>query len=283
MNNNNHRNRKSVNESNESRAHSGIPEIGQMVVTRPMFGRLDVYLKKDGKPGAKMLCEEDGGRYGVAVGVRRLFSEIGTYAGWGYVNTKRQLVFRFVIGEVMAKPGNLLAIDLYGECIGIHRSNVVGSVIRHGAWVAFYAHHEGKGKHARLRRKDDMIIPLDGEHLLVTARLITGGRLRFPEHGDILNTFFDAISNQTFDPSEIEPLVLALTHLANNSSMPAQVQALARVEKLRLNSSGIEKVTMRGINNRSTTTHSEEEIRKSEPQRPHGIFDDVVRVELQLD
>ena len=212
-------------------------EVGRIAVSWPRFGRLDVYLKGDEKKGAVFVCVEDGGRHGVTLGVRKRFSDVGSCNGWAYVNPGQTVVFRFVPGDGSNVPESIIAIETSEGLVDFPASARREASYSDGALVAFYARPVRWSPSSQPRREATDVFPVDAEHLPVVARLISVGRLCFPEHNDVLELFFDAIPGlQETDRRNRSLYESALAFLAADRSIPAQFQTLARVERSKLSS-----------------------------------------------
>jgi len=215
-------------------------EVGRIAVNRPKRGELHVYRKRDGAMGSTVLCEEDGGKYGVALGVLKRFAEVGTYAGWAYVDEGRGLAFKFVVGEATAEPNSLLAIDTSDGRVDVPPSSTAGVQFEHGAWVAFYWRLASRNGDGKPRRQATRVYGLDSAHLPLIARLIADGKIVFPEHAEVLDTFFAGLSDADVAPQDTGRFKTALDRLVADSSVPSGFQVIARVERSRLTSGGVE-------------------------------------------
>jgi hypothetical protein len=215
-------------------------EVGRLAVNRPKRGELHVYRKRDGAMGSTVLCEEDGGKYGVALGVLKRFAEVGTYAGWAYVDEGRGLAFKFVVGEAAAEPDSLLAIDASDGRVEVPPSSTAGVRFEHGALVAFYWRFASRNGDGKPRRQATRVYGLDSAHLPLIARLITDGKIVFPGHAEVLDTFFGGLSDADVAPQDADRFKTALDRLVADSSVPSGFQVMARVERSRLTSGGVE-------------------------------------------
>lgn len=144
-------------------------EVGRIAVTWPRFGRLDVYLKGDEKKGAVFVCVEDGGRHGVTLGVRKRFSDVGSYNGWAYVNPGQTVVFRFVPGDGSNVPESIIAIETSEGLVDFPASARREASYSDGALVAFYARPVRWSPSSQPRREATDVFPVDAEHLPVVA------------------------------------------------------------------------------------------------------------------
>jgi hypothetical protein len=213
-------------------------EVGRIAVNRPRRGELHVYCKRDGATGSTVLCEEDGGKYGVALGVLKRFPEVGTYVGWAYVDVQRGLAFRFVLGEAAAEPDSLLAIDTSDGRVEAPPSSTAGVRFEHGALVAFYWRFASRNGDGRPRRQATRVYGLDRAHLPLIARLIANGWPVFPEHAEVLDTFFGGVTDADVPPQDAARFREALDRLAADPGVPSGFQVMARVERARLVSGG---------------------------------------------
>ncbi len=214
--------------------------VGRMMVNWPMFARLDVYTKKgNGQLGATVNCDEDGGRYGVTPGVLGRYPEPGTYIGWVWVDRPKLLAFRFDAGDATRQPAPLLSIESSCGRVEVEPKSWAGPAPEHGAPVAFRARVIGRTPLGRQRLRTTQILPLDQQHVLVIANLISGGELSFPDHSDVLQVFFDTIGKEPHCFSRNPDLLdSALGRLAARPDVPAEFQMLARVERTRRSAPG---------------------------------------------
>ena len=215
-------------------------EVGRIAVNRPRRGELQIYRKRDGRMGGTALCEEDGGKYGVALGVLKRFPEVGTYMGWVYAEVQRGLVFRFVAGDVAAEPDSLIAIETADGRVEVPPSSTAGVRFEHGALVAFYWRFASRNGDGKPRRQATRVYGLDRAHLPLIARLITDGKIVFPGHAEVLDTFFGGLSDADVAPQDADRFKTALDRLVADSSVPSGFQVMARVERSRLTSGGVE-------------------------------------------
>ena len=214
--------------------------VGRIAVTRPMFGHLDVYCKRDGSRGATVVCESDGLKYGVTAGVLKHYSQAGTYAGWAYVVPNRDVVFRFDVGDAGAEPRCLLAIEAQDGRINVPPAVGDGLVLQHGQAVAFYARSVRDRSKDAVRRQATKLFALDDEHVPLICRLVVEEKLSFPEHCDVLTVMFDCLTDAHGNGSQGQPGRLdgALAVIAEKTGVPEELQRLARVERTRLAAAG---------------------------------------------
>lgn len=277
-----------LDDSKKRSGSSADLEVGRIAVTWPRYGRLDLYVKRDEKRGAVFVCMEDGGRFGTTAGVRKRFSDVGSYNGWGYVNPGQTVVFRFVPGDGSDAPESIIAIETSEGLVDFPASARREASYSDGALVAFYARPVRWSPSSQPRREATDVFPVDAEHLPVVARLISVGRLSFPEHNDVLELFFDAIPGlQETDRRNRSLYESALAFLAADSSIPAQFQTLARVERSKL-SSVESSATAAAQTQRQTSRHIEvqgakKEKRKAARSNKGRILADVMHVDLRID
>ena len=267
-------------------APSSDLRVGQIAVTGPRFGQLDVYTKADGKRGAKVVCDQDGGRYGVTAGVLHRFPMEGTYAGWAYADLRRAVVFRFLAGNSTSEPPSLLAIAADNELVDVPPSSLRGAAPQHGAFVGFYARRVGAREHPG-RLEATRVFPLDSEHVLVIARLIAGGQVRFPDHAAVVDTFFASLGSSAPAASQDADLVAAaLVWLAADRSVPGHLQMLARVEQGRV-VGGVPETSHRTQSDipvqPGTTQDAVKPVRAGGSRRRDGVVGDVSAVKFRLE
>ncbi len=154
------------------RDHTGDLEVGRVVVARPKFGQLELYVKRDGAQGATFYAEEDGSKYGAAPGVKKLF-EIGRYEGWAYVDTARHLAFRFVEGVRESPPHPLFSLRAPDGWVNVPHHLAAEAKIEEGMWVAFYSRDFSHGENgiARIAAK---LFPVGPEKPRLVAWLLAG-------------------------------------------------------------------------------------------------------------
>jgi hypothetical protein len=210
-------------------------ELGRLIVTRPLFGQLEVYKKKDSTIGASFDVANSIDRYGVAWGVRKRFLEPGTYDGWAYVDSQGTIVFRFLGGQAKMEPACHFAIEASDGRVGVPPWVSRGVSLTSGAWVGFhwrFGKDRGEGK---TRREATRVFPLDGAHVSVIGRLIAEGRLIFPCHADVLQMFFKSLpALDGASRQDLGILDAALIKMGTDSSVPTEFQMLARVERTKL-------------------------------------------------
>ena len=210
-------------------------EIGRISVTRPRFGRIDIYIKADNNRGAAVVCEKDGLRCGVTAGVLKRFPEPGSHKGWAYVNRGASRVFKFVAGDASKVPPGLFSIETIDGPVdfpGIHHGF---ASYPDGALVAFYARLVRPTGNQQFRRRATDVFLLDSGHLPLVVRLISAGRLDFPEHNELCELFLDALPDQQGQDMQCKHLYAsALSHLASSSDVPSRFQSFARVEQTKL-------------------------------------------------
>jgi len=265
-------------------------ELGRMAVTLPHPGRLDVYDKHDGSRGAAFISYRDGGRYGVTRGVMGRFADRGSNEGWGYPNHSRTVIFRFATGDLARTPESLVVIVTAEGDVGLPPSLTSQREYADGAFVAFYARPVKNGNAGQTRRVATDVFPIDGDHLLMVARLVGSGRLTFPDHNQVVRLFLDGLSGSPdFDRSSQNLLESALAFLATNSSVPGEFQTLARVERTRLSwaaADPIPSVTApHPPTNISRGRNTRDGERKTTGSGCHkaGVVVDLVHVDLRID
>jgi len=262
-------------------------EVGRVLVNCPSYGRLDVYLKADKKRGATVICEEDGGRYGVTSGILNYYSKPGTYRGWAYVNPEQAMVFKFVVGELSDRPEGIVTIEADSGRVACPASNANVCKYVDGTMVAFYGRFvRRKGSDRSLREATD-IFTIDANHLPLVARLISGGKLAFPDHNEVLEIFFEALSStQQQTQQNISLFDSALAFLAGNAGAPSQFQTLARVERSKLSAVDVTRRTVPHNVQRPLQDKRLEKAAKPKPkirQSHKGSFvDDIMRVNLHI-
>jgi hypothetical protein len=210
------------------------PEIGRIRVTSPRRGRLDAYCKGNGSRGTSVLCFDDGGRYGVTLGVQRGF-DLGRHEGWAFVDPQQAVVFQFVVTAFSAPPPALAAIDTAHEHVAVPPSAIKEHSLVHGQWVAFYSRVVGVNQRGQVKREAADVLPLDRKHPLRLARLITGGRLVLPDHQEIVDQFLEAVAAMGGGAAtDYDPIDAALSRLGSDPTVPPTLQLGARVERSRL-------------------------------------------------
>lgn len=281
--------RNEANTGRTSGAHDDL-ELGRMAVTLPHPGRLDVYDKYNGSRGTAFISYRDGGRYGVTRGVMESFAGLGSYEGWGYPNHSRTAIFRFVAGDLARMPESLVVILTAEGDVGLPPSLRVQGEHPDGTFVAFYARPVKNGKAGQTRWVATDIFPIDGDHLLLVARLIGSGRLTFPDHNQVVRLFLDGLSgSREFDRSDQNLLESALAYLATNSNVPAEFQTLARVERTRLSWAAADPIPSVITPHPPTSASRGHNARNGERKttgsgcRKAGVVVDVTRLALRLD
>lgn len=263
-------------------------EVGRILITYPRYGRLDVYMKRGRNLGLAFVCEEDGGRYGVTIGVKKRFPNIGSYNGWGYIGANQTVVFKFLLKDQLNTPQSLIVIKTSDGNVDLSASIKNRGEYADGAIVAFYSRFVGRNPASLPRREATDVFPVDVNHLPLVARLISGGsRLTFPDHNEVVEIFLDSLpSLENLDRQNFLLFDSALTWLATNSGVPAQFQQLARVEQTKIASARIEQVNAPLLQHRGTITEERKDTRiKPTSQIPAKgtVVGDVVQVKLQLD
>lgn len=260
-------------------------EVGRIVVMQPLFARINIYMKTDKNRGAIVICERDGGRYGVTKGVLKRFSEPGSHSGWAYVNPKRTIVFKFVIGDASKTPCGLVSIETSNGMVDFPRAANLMKSYSEGALVAFYARLVRTNKRQKQRRQATDVFLLDGEHLPLIARLISNGSFNFPEHNEVCDFFLDTISGSIDIDRQCRCLFeSALSYLATSSSVPSQYQTLARVEQSRLVTSGNTLITSRRVESKPSKPKKFTKRKLMVTQQKSSIVtDDVMQVGLRIE
>jgi len=220
--------------------HSADPDVGRIVAACPKRGELQVYRKVDGLMGARVFCEDDGGKYGVSPGVRKQFPNVGTYRGLAYVDEGRGLVFKFVAGDTSAAREAILTISAAFGRVYVPGSLVRGKSLEHGTLVAFHWRLENGNGDGKARRRAESLYPLDGDHLPLIARLIANGKLVFPAHAGALDAFLGGLASGDVPPQDAGRFKTALDRLADDPGVPSNLQMMARAERARLVSGGPE-------------------------------------------
>jgi hypothetical protein len=209
------------------------PDVGRIAVTCPKRGELNIYCKRDGFMGAKVVCA-DGTAYGVSPKVRERFPKIGVYAGWAFADERRSLVFRFVVGDVSVEPERLHVIDTATGCVFIPARRLGGRSFENGSLVAFtwqYARRNGKEK---AKCEATSVHPLDAKHLSLISQLIANNKLLFPSHAEVLGVFLEGLAACGVSAQDTSQVSAALGKLAADPGVPAHLQKLARVERTQL-------------------------------------------------
>ena len=287
--NTNPRIRENRNISGKNRSQCGTElEIGRISVCRPRFGRIDIYMKADNNRGAIVICERDGIRCGVTPGVLNRFSEPGRHRGWAYLNRSATIVFKFALGEASKAPRGLFSIETSDGPVDFPAANRNSAPYTDGALVAFDSRLIRRAKMPQLKRQATDVFLLDSEHLPLIARLISDGRLRFPEHDELCELFLDSItSREELDRQCRQLFASALWYLASSSCVPTQFQSLARVERTKLSlKEDLTATAVRPQPNSPKRAKSQGTVNKGTTQRhsPKGaVVADVVRVNLQIE
>ena len=210
-------------------------EIGRIELNYPKPGHLDVYEKSDGSIGATFSSEADAGRYGVTAGVLDMFENLGTYAGWGYADEARTLVFRFVLGADASAPEHLIAIRTPDGRVDLPpNARERGVEYADGALVAFYLRLVRSEVSGRLKRVATSAFAVRPDRFGVIARVVACGRLRFPECEEVLTMFLDGLSEPSNrDPKNSSLITMALDRAAADPKIPGRYRTSARVERSR--------------------------------------------------
>lgn len=289
-NSNNHNFKKKTNEQIHGNKNPGrILEVGRLTINHPRYSHIDVYLKSNQSRGATVICEKDGGRYGVTHGVLKCFTEIGSYHGWAYLNAVQASVFKFIIGDASNATKPILSIETPKDYVDIPPSKAGTENYADGAFVAFYSRFARWNGKERSRREATDIFSIDGEHLPLIAKLISDGQLIFPDHNEVLQLFFDSLPNiKIHEQQDLRLFNTALTWLATNSEAPVQFQQLARVEQTKIASARMEQVNTSPFQHRNIGTDERKDAKirsTSATQVPAKtiVIGDVVQVKLQLD
>jgi hypothetical protein len=220
--------------------YNADPDVGRIVAACPKRGELQVYRKIDGLMGARVFCEDDGGKYGVSPGVRKQFPNMGTYPGLAYVDEGRGLVFKFVAGNDTAAREAILTISAAFGRVYVPESLVRGKSLDHGTLVAFHWRLQNGNGDGKTRRRAESLYPLDGDHLTLIARLIANGKMVFPIHAGVLDVFLGGLASADVPPQDTARFRTALDRLADDPGVPGNIQMLARAERARLGSGGPE-------------------------------------------
>jgi len=264
-------------------------EVGRIIVTSPKFGRLNTYLKSDKNQGATFICEQDGGRYGVTHCVWKRFPETGCYDGWAYINTDKTLVFKFINADTEFTLDVLVTIETPDGPVAIPESKKNTMKRANGAIVAFYARLIRYKGASRPRREATDVFLLDDKHLPLIARLISEGRLAFPEHNEVLEFFFDSLPDQQgLERWNMHLFDSALAHLASDTGIPAQFQMLARVERTKLSSAENTGLLAIQLPHQEPKYQKLQEAKSTKPKvkrhcRKDNIVADVMHINLQIE
>ena len=216
------------------KSYNADPDVGRIEAACPKRGELQVYRKADGLMGARVFCEDDGGKYGVSSGVRKQFPNVGTCRGMAYVDEGRGLVFKFVADGASGARDSILTISAQFGRVYVPPSLARGKSLEHGALVAFHWRLENGNGDGKTRRRAESLHPLDGDHLPLVARLIASGKLVFPAHAGVLDVFLDGLASGDVPPQEAGRFRAALDRLAEDPGVPANLQMTVRVERTRL-------------------------------------------------
>jgi len=210
-------------------------QLGRLSVTRPQFGELSVYRKKDNRIGASFDVADSIIRYGVTQNVRQRFPELGTYNGWGFADSGRMLVFRFVLESTASQPGPLASIEVADGRVDVPEWLVSKGLPGDGTLVAFEAQPRRTAGHVRPRRLATSVCPLDEKHLLEVARLVAEGKLPFSRSPNTVLLLLNALPTLSLVSAEDRSVLdVALAKVGADSLVPADSQKLARVERTRL-------------------------------------------------
>jgi hypothetical protein len=263
-------------------------EAGRVEVVAPAYGCLEVYVKRDGvSRGASFLSEEDGGKFGVIFQILERFGGPGRFYGWGYVDEERTRVFHFVLQGEDQRPADFISISNRNGRVHVSGpARGSNAELKHGKLVAFYPE---PASHGRERQKwtAKRVLPVDIDHFPVVVRLLASeGLLFFPEHNEVLDIFFEGLSNslhQTLTNRAV--LTSALNRVASDANIPAQYQMLARVERSKDLGSGTGPYPTTQVKPKSAPPLGRGAEAKgpgtSMPARDH-IVTDVVRLDLHL-
>jgi len=209
-------------------------ETGRLVVNPPRRARLEVYIKRDERPGATLSCHHDGGRYGVTASVLARYPSPGTYAGWCFVDRRRAVAFFFKEGDRSTPPPPKVSIDTRGDFVNVRGSAEELAAFRDGTLVAFKAHMPSRNGGHRPRRVTRAIdvLSLDGQRPLLLAGLITAGRLAFPDASGIAAALLDTLARngRSFTGQDARLVVSALKWLAESPDAPSHLRTLAKLE-----------------------------------------------------
>ena len=267
--------------------HNADPDVGRIVAACPKRGELQVYRKVDGLMGARVFCEDDGGKYGVSPGVRKQFPNIGTYQGLAYIDEGRGLVFKFVAGDDTAAREDILTIISGFGRVYVPESLARGKSLEHGTLVAFHWRLQNGNGDGKTRRRAESLYPLDRDHLALIARLIGNGKLAFPAHASVLDVFLGGLASADVAPQDADRFKTALDRLVADSSVPSGFQVMARVERSRLTSGGVE--VLGAIASGGRPPETGEGKTKGKTRRARGTrgssaaAGDVSSLDLQLD
>jgi len=262
--------------------------LGRIVVTRPHYGRLEVYLKIDDKLGARFFSRENGGKYGTTRSVREYFSHPNTYEGWGFLDARRCIVFRFVRNDEDNPPAPILAVDTPDGPVGLDRECTGTEGLAQGDWVAFYMGPPQYRHSAPPLRRATHLYPVDEKRPLLLAQLAAAGRLRFPEHAEIAEKFLDALPglDEVLGSQDAESIQAALNRLADDTKAPANVRMVARAERARLGSSEPQTPAAAGPQTPSPAPPTKRKTRTRRAGKTGGrapLAGDVAALDLQVE
>lgn len=263
--------------------------LGRVAVARPHFGRLDVYIKAGGVLGARFFSETSAGKYGTTLGVRQRFSQPGTYEGWAFLDPIRCVVFRFVQGQRDNAQAPLVSVETPDGHVALPRGCVGSEGLAQGEPVAFYVGLPKYRRNAKPLQRVSHVFPLNEKRPLLLAQLIAGGRLVFPQHGDLMEKFLQALPDvdDVLASQDAEVVRAALNRLANDPGVPGNIQMLARAERARLGSGGPETSTPTAPQASPAPTPGDKTGGKTRRAGKRGGYNpaagDVSSLDLQLD
>jgi len=263
-------------------------DLGRLVVTRSVFGQMEVYKKKDGTFGASFDVAQSIVRYGVTRSVRQRFPELGAYDGWAFVDSGRAIVFRFLAGQAKFEPACHVAIETSDGRVAVPPWVSRGVSLTDGTWVGFRwrpGKVRGEGK---ARREATQILPLGGKHLSVIGRLVTEGKLVFSRHAEVFHVFFKSLpALDGTARQDLGVLDAALAKLGADSSVPAEFQMLARVERTKLSAmlapEGGKAVTQESDDATKKRGIASKPVQAADASAKSTVPTDVLHVKLQLD
>jgi hypothetical protein len=158
-----------------------------------------------------------------------------------------------------------------------------------GEWVAFYVGLPKYRRNARPLLRVSHMFPLNEKRPLVLAQLVAAGRLVFPQHGDLMEKFLQALPDvdDVLASQDAEVVRAALNRLADDPGTPGNLQMLARAERARLGLGGTETSTPTAPPVPPTPTPGDKTGGKTRRAGKRGGYNpaagDVSSLDLQLD
>jgi hypothetical protein len=262
--------------------------LGRIVVNRPHYGRLEVYHKLDGVLGSRFLSQVNGGKYGTTRSVREYFSQPGTYEGWGFLDSRRCIVFLFVRNDEDNPPTPIFAVDTPDGPVGLARRCTGTEGLAQGDWVAYYVGPPKYRRNAPPLRRVAHLYPVDEKHPLLLAQLVIAGRLKFPQHGEIVERFLDALPglDEVLASQDAEAVQAALNRLADDPEVPGNIRMMARAERAKLGPSGPQMPAKPGPQTPSGPPATKRKTRTRRAGKARGrdpLAGDVAPLDLQVE